>query len=104
MALTMKWYSRTREMSRARFQVMWGALETASVDMARARVRVAVVMVRRWVRRTDHDEPPVRGAQHLDGHAVQRAQRLGGDNLLDRALDRAAGREIDDAVDVGQQR
>ena len=61
---------------------------------------VAVVVVRRRLRLADDDEPPVGGAQHLDRHAVQARSASRRDDLLDRSLDGAAARQVDDAVEI----
>src|SRR5439155_10404599 len=65
---------------------------------------VAVAMDERGFRLADDDEPPVRGAQHLDRGAVEAAERLAGDHLVGAAFDRAAAGEVDHAVEVAEDR
>lgn len=89
----MKWYSSTSPMSRGRFSVRVGLATSAVMGVAagmRACVCVTVVMVggRLWL--ADDDQPPVGGAQDLDGEAIEPAEGLPRDHLLDRALDGAA--------------
>ena len=56
------------------------------------------------VGRADHDEPAIGRAENVDRHAVQRTQRLGGDDVLRRTLDRGSARDVDDAVEVAEDR
>src|SRR5579864_4522263 len=63
-----------------------------------------VGMVPMEIGRADHHEPPVGGAKNVDRHAVQRAQRLGGDDVFRRALHRGSARDVDDAVEVADDR
>src|SRR3954447_12115825 len=58
----------------------------------------------RRLRGADDDESPVGGAQHLDRRRVEPAQRLTGDDLVGCSLDRAAGGEVDEAVEVAEDR
>src|SRR5947207_12844136 len=77
-ALTMNWYSKSWPRS----------------GMARA------VNVRR-LRLADDHQPPVGGAQHLDGHAVEARQRGTRDHLV-RATDGGGPTgEVHDPVEVG---
>src|SRR5947209_4205519 len=104
-ALTMKWYLRTSPRSRARFQLSVGF--TLSGGMCVAAVgclRMAVVMVRGRLGLADDDEAAVGGPQHLDRQTVELRQRLACYHLLDRPLDGVTAGEVDDTVDVGQQR
>ena len=52
----------------------------------------------------DDDQAPGAVAQHVDRGAVEHGQRVGGDDLLGRAHHRAAVGEVDDLVEVGQDR
>src|SRR5207247_4940926 len=53
---------------------------------------------------TDDDEPAVGGMKDLDRRAVETAERSARDHLFRRALDRAAAGEVDDAVEVADDR
>src|SRR5256714_13152366 len=53
---------------------------------------------------TDDDEPAVGGTEDLDRRAVEAAERLARDHLFGSALDRAAAGEVDDAVEVADDR
>src|SRR2546430_13440580 len=53
---------------------------------------------------TDDDEPAVGGMEDLDRCAVEAAERLARDLLFGSALDRAAAGEVDDAVEVADDR
>src|SRR2546430_7752020 len=53
---------------------------------------------------TDHYEPSVGRAEDFDRDAVQRAERLSRDDLLRRPFDRRAAGEVDDAVEVADDR
>src|SRR5439155_25546588 len=68
----------------------------------RMRVPDAVDYGRFWL--SDDDESAVGGAQHLDRYAVQAGERLARDHLLRRALDRRAFRDVDDTVEVAEDR
>src|SRR5882762_7133116 len=103
----MKWYSRTSPRSLARFQPSVGFTLSGGMGMAALagrRLRMAVVMVRRRLRLAHHDEASVGGPQHLYRQAVELGQRLAGDHLLDRPLDGMTAGQVDDSVDVRQQR
>src|SRR5579872_1211960 len=63
-----------------------------------------VGMVAVQVRRADDDEPAVGCAQDLDRHAVQRGERLRRDHVLGPAFHRGAAGDVDDAVEVGDDR
>jgi DNA-directed RNA polymerase specialized sigma24 family protein len=62
-----------------------------------------VLVMGRHVRLSDHDEAAVRGTQHLDARLVERAQRLGRDHLIWPARQDLAARDVDDAVEMGEQ-
>src|SRR5579864_2263210 len=53
-----------------------------------------VSMVAVQVGRSDHDEPAIGCAEHVDRHAVQRAQRLGGDDVLRRPFHGGLARDV----------
>src|SRR5437764_10896312 len=55
----------------------------------------SVSMVPVQVGRADHHEPSVGRAQDFDRHAVQRAERLRGDDLLRRTFHCRAAGEVD---------
>src|ERR1700720_4726780 len=65
---------------------------------------VAGVVMGGWLRRADDDETPVGGFQNLDRHAVEAAQGRAGDDLARGSFDAAAGGEIDDPIEVGEDR
>src|SRR5438552_1329416 len=65
---------------------------------------VTVAVDERGLRLADDDEPSVRGAQHLDRDAVEAAERGGGDHLVGAAFDRAPIGEVDDSVEVAEDR
>src|SRR5581483_10820386 len=68
------------------------------------RVRVPVGVQRGRLRPSDDDEAAVGGTQHLDRRAVQAGQCLSRDDLLRSSAGRAAGRDVYDPVEVGQDR
>ena len=70
----------------------------------RDRGPVTVVVVGRRLGLSHDDQPPVAGLQHLHGQPVQPRQRLPRDHLLHRPRHRVPGGEVDDPVQVGQQR
>src|SRR5450759_1160083 len=103
-ALTMKWYSSSSPRSRARFRLSRGLVISEGIGMAVAMagaVGVAVVMVGRGLGLADHHQAAVGGLQHLDRHAVERAERLAGDDLLDRPPHGPPAGQVEDPVDVG---
>src|SRR5882724_9209759 len=58
----------------------------------------------RRVRPTDHDQTLIAGAQHLDRRAVQATERGTGDDLFRRTGHRTTARDVDDPVQVTQDR
>src|SRR2546421_8813254 len=94
-ALTMKGYAKSWWRSVSGFQESpWN---TAASGMT-------VAVHERGFRLSDHDEPAVGGVQDLDRCAVEAAERLARDHLFGRALDRATAGQIDDAVEVADDR
>ena len=67
-------------------------------------MRVPVGVVRGSLREPDDDEPAVGRAQHFDRRPVESSQRLVRDHLLWKAGEDAAAGDVDDAVEVRQQR
>src|SRR5438128_1747616 len=63
---------------------------------AASAMRVTVAVHERRLGLSDDDEPAVGGAQYLDRHAVQKAERRARDHLLGRSLDGAAAGDVDD--------
>ena len=61
-------------------------------------------MVGRRLGLAHHDEPAVGGAEHLDGRVVEGGEGRRGDDLSRRARHRAAPGDVDDPVEVGQDR
>src|SRR5439155_16448151 len=94
-ALTMKGYVKSCWTSVSGFQESpW---KTAASGMT--------VAVDEWgLGLTDDDEPAVGGMEDLDRRAVEAAERLARDHLFGSALDRAAAGEVDDAVEVADDR
>src|SRR5438105_8476991 len=94
-ALTMKGYARSWWRSVSGFQESpW---KTAALGMT-------VAVDERGFRLPDDDEPAVGGVQNLDRCAVEAAERFARDHLFGRALDRATAGEVDDAVEVADDR
>src|SRR6266511_3648655 len=65
---------------------------------------LAIAMERDGVRMAHNDEPAVARAEHLDRRRVERAQRLAGDDLLRPAHHGPASGQVQNAVEVGQDR
>src|SRR5947208_1790156 len=96
-ALTMNWKERSCCTSLTGFQDRpWKS--------AASTMRVTVAVHERGLGLPDDDEPAVGGAQHLDRSAVETAQRLARDHFFRPALDRGAARDVDDPVEVAQDR
>src|SRR5206468_12232301 len=94
-ALTMKGYVKSCWTSVSGFQESpW---KTAASGMT-------VAVHERGLGLADDDEPAVGGVEDLDRRAVEAAERLARDHLFGRALDRAAAREVDDTVEVADDR
>src|SRR5437879_3287642 len=68
--------------------------------MAASGMRVTVAVDERRLGLSDHDEPAVGGAQHLDRRGVETAERLARDHLFRPAFDGGASSDVDDAVEV----
>src|SRR5689334_3972822 len=101
----MKWYSSSWPTSEAGFQL--GVAPASSVRMSpdrEARVQMTVVVKRGRLGLADDDHAPVGGLEDLHRHAVQAAESLGVDHLLDGPLDSATRGEVYDPVDIREQR
>src|SRR5438874_2627122 len=78
---------------------------TSVTGLHESPVKTALMrMVPVQVGRPDHHEPSVGRAEHFDRHPVERAERLRGDDLLRRPFHRRAAGEVDDAVEVADDR
>src|SRR5262249_50884947 len=98
-AWTMNGKRKSSRTSWTRFQESpW---KTAASGMG---VRVPVAVHERRLRLADDDEAAGGRVQHLDRRAVQAAERLARDHVRGPSLDRAAAGEVDDAVEVADQR
>src|SRR6266446_4282025 len=71
---------------------------------AASAMRVPVAVHERRLGLSDDDQPAVGGAQYLDRHAVETAERLARDHLLRRPFDGAAAGDVDDPVEVAEDR
>jgi hypothetical protein len=65
---------------------------------------MAVAVVGRRFGQSDNDELSVGCLQHFHRHAVEAAERGCGDDLARLADDRLPGAEVDDAIEIGEQR
>src|SRR3954453_14973102 len=59
---------------------------------------------RGWLGRPDDDQAPIGGLEHLDRNVVETAQDLARDHLAGLADDSAAAREVDDAIEIAEDR
>src|SRR5436190_5034410 len=65
---------------------------------------VSMAVHERGLGLADDDESAVGGAEDFDRRAVEAAERLARDDLLGRTLDSGAAGEVDDAVEVAEDR
>src|SRR5436189_1509606 len=96
-ALTMNGKAKSWRTSSAGFQESPWKTEASSM-------LVPVSVDERSFRLADDDEPAVGGAQHLDRRAVEAAERGARDHLGGAAFDGAAAGDVDDAVEVAEDR
>src|SRR5207245_1164278 len=67
-------------------------------------MRMTVAVHERRLGLSDDDEPAVGGAQHFDRCAVETSERLARDHLLGRPCHGRAAGDVDDAVEVAEDR
>src|SRR5436190_5789462 len=96
-ALTMNAYERSSWRSSSGFaERPW--------KIAASAMLVAVAVHERRLGLADDHEPAVGGAQHLDRGAVEPAEGRARDHVLGHALDGLAAGDVDDAVEVAENR
>src|ERR1700730_13985715 len=100
-AFTMKWNSNICRTSRARSH---DKPEPLSVMAMRVDASIQVRVIGRGFGLSDHDETSIRGVQHLDRRPVQPAQRRARNALGRSTGNRAAAGDVDDPINVRQDR